>query len=70
MKKLTNLAVKVKILLMQADKTQEWLIGEINKRGVYCDRKKLSNVFYGRINDSNILPVIDEIVDEIKKGAV
>ena len=64
MRTLTEYGKKVKIKLLDVGKTQEWLIEEIkkNKPELYVDASVLRKIFTGEIKQSNITPVVNEIL--------
>lgn len=64
-KELTSYGKKVKKKLIDLNKTQTWLIEEIKKElpTCYVDGSLLNKIFVGDVADSNIIPVINAILN-------
>lgn len=61
--KLTEYGVAIKIRLIEMDRSQEWLINEVNKRGIIIlDRSFLNRIMTGVVKTSAAVPIINEIL--------
>lgn len=59
---LTKYGKKIKMKLIEREKTQEWLMQEIRKRSnLFVDCKLLNNIMTGKTN-SSVIPIINEIL--------
>lgn len=64
MAKTTDFGKTVKIKLVELDKTQEWLIGEVKeKTGLYFDSAYMWKVLSGTLSPPKIVQAICEILD-------
>ena len=64
MAKTTDFGKTVKIKLVELDKTQEWLIGEVKeKTGLYFDSAYMWKVLSGALSPPKIVQAICEILD-------
>ena len=68
MAKVTEYGRKIKLSLMDAGKTQTWLISEVHqKTGLYFDDSYLYRIMYGTLRTPKIIAAINEILG-IKEG--
>ena len=55
---------RVKIRLIEMDKRQDWLYGEVKKRtGLFCDNSYLGKISRGKLSAPKIRKAINEILD-------
>lgn len=60
---LTDYGKKVKTRLIELDKTQKWLITEVNKRvSITMTSSYLNRIMIGKVVSSSAVPVINEIL--------
>lgn len=59
-----NFGKRVKIRLIEIEKSQRWLIDEITKRtGLFVDSSYLCKIFNGERNAPRVVQAIREILD-------
>ena len=64
MAKITEYGRKIKLSLMDAEKTQTWLISEVHqKTGLYFDDSYLYRIMYGTLRTPKIITAINEILN-------
>lgn len=64
MAKITEYGRKIKLSLMDAEKTQTWLISEVHQRtGLYFDDSYLYRIMYGTLRTPKIIAAINEILN-------
>lgn len=68
--KYSDFGKQVKIRLININKTQEWLISEINKdTGLFIDSSYLNRILTGRNNSNKIISSIKKILSiDCQKG--
>lgn len=62
--RLTEFGKKIKIALIERDRTQNWLIDEVKKKtGLFLDSAYLSRIMVGERNAPKIVAAIREILE-------
>mgnify|MGYP000021930212 FL=1 len=68
MAKITEYGKKIKLCLLDMDRTQTWLISEVHqKTGLYFDDSYLYRIMYGTLRTPKIIAAINETLG-IKEG--
>ena len=68
--KLTDYGKCIKKKLLDMDKSQEWLISEVNKKSpITLTSSYLNRIMIGKVINSTAIPIINEVL-EIEQEAV
>ena len=55
-----NRGVNIRVKLLRADKTQMWLIDELDKRNIHTSKTELSSILSGRRTGKKAETILDE----------
>ena len=60
---LTHYGKEIKMKLIKVEKSQEWLIGEVNKKSKFeLTAPYLNRIMTGKVVNSSVIPIINEIL--------
>lgn len=61
--KFTDFGLRVKTELLRRGKKQEWLIEQIQSRGMYADSGYLYKIFTGQRDAPKVVAIIQDVLD-------